>query len=83
MQTIRETANNRGARPGVMATLNLFLETPPTPEGELPPLRPKLDMMLFFKQYIPDKEHTQLRYAGRKLLPKDTKVKVRAGQAEH
>lgn len=59
-----------------MATLNLFLETPPTPGGELPPLRPKVDIMLFFKQYIPDKEHPVLKYAGRRVVPKDSKVKV-------
>lgn len=75
-QTIKETAANRGTRPGVMATLNLFLETP-APGGELPPLRAKTDIMLFFKQYCPDGDHPVLKYAGRRLVPKDTKIKVR------
>jgi hypothetical protein len=77
LQTIRESMAGRNARPGVMTTLNLFLETPP-PGGELPPLRPKLDMLLFFKQYSPDAEPPSLRYAGRQLVPKDTKIKVGA-----
>lgn len=53
LQSIKETAVNRNMRPGVMATLNLFLETPDAATGQLPPLRPNLDLMLFFKQYCP------------------------------
>lgn len=68
----------RNMRPGVMATLNLFLETPAAPDVDLPPIRPKTDIMLFFKHYMPSKEHPTLEYVGRRLVPKDSKVKVRA-----
>lgn len=64
-------------RPGVMATLDLFLETPVPPAVDLPPIRPKSDIMLFFKHYTPSREHPGLKYAGRWLVPKDSKVKVR------
>ena len=60
-----------------MATLNLFLETPVAPEVDLPAIRPKTDLMLFFKQFVPAQEHPALQYVGRRLVPKDTKVKVR------
>lgn len=108
-----------------MATLNLFLETPLTPDAELQPIRPKVgaagagaareelcccmgrtvqlprmhlqrvpqptsppplppthtsspqvDLLLFFKQYSPDPQHPRLSYAGRRLVPRDAKVKV-------
>lgn len=43
LQSIREmTPNRQGARPGVMTTLNLFLEMPLTPDAQLPTLRPKV-----------------------------------------
>lgn len=32
-------------KPGVMATLNLFLETPATPGAELPPIRSKARLL--------------------------------------
>jgi len=76
LQTIRETHANRNIRPGVMATLNLFLETPVGPDADLPPIRAKTDMMLFFKQYCPDPDHPTLKYAGRRVVPKDSKIKV-------
>lgn len=45
LQSIKESAGPRSAqRPGVMATLNLFLETS---DGELPPVRPKVRTRLF------------------------------------
>ncbi|PSC73213.1 ubiquitin carboxyl-terminal hydrolase 12 [Micractinium conductrix] len=75
ISSIKETAVNRNMRPGVMATLNLFLETPDAATGQLPPLRPNLDLMLFFKQYCPTGEHPNLKYAGRAIVAKDTKVK--------
>lgn len=68
----------RNMRPGVMATLNLFLETPAPPAVDLPPIRPKSDIMLFFKHYTPSSEQPTLKYAGHWLVPKDSKVKVRA-----
>lgn len=124
---IRESQVTRNVRPGMMATLNLFLETPPA-GADLPPIRskvgagermlvllniessvesivnqrascfqkkkekkvyvepclcaparprPQTDMMLFFKQYTPDPQHPTVKYAGRRLVPKDTKIKVR------
>jgi hypothetical protein len=60
-----------------MATLNLFLETP-QPGGELPPFKPKTDVLLFFKHYVPDGPQPGLKYAGRRLVHKETKVKVGA-----
>jgi hypothetical protein len=59
-----------------MTTLNLFLETPLSPGSTLPTLRPKLDVMLFFKHYCPDVQPPSLHYVGRRLVPKDTKIKV-------
>jgi hypothetical protein len=59
-----------------MATLNLFLEAPSAPGEDLPLLRPKSDILLFFKRFCPDKEHPTLQYAGRRLVPKDSKIKV-------
>ncbi|KAL4423841.1 hypothetical protein ABPG75_001142 [Micractinium tetrahymenae] len=75
ISTIKEASMVRNMRPGVMATLNLFLETPAPPAVDLPPIRPKSDIMLFFKQYTPSREHPALKYAGRWLVPKDSKVK--------
>lgn len=49
-QSIREVVPNRMQKPGVMATLNLFLEIPATPDGELPPIRSKAspgELLLF------------------------------------
>jgi hypothetical protein len=62
-----------------MATLNLFLEAPPAPGEDLPLLRPKSDILLFFKQFCPDKQHPTLQYAGRRLVPKDSKIRVGGG----
>jgi ubiquitin carboxyl-terminal hydrolase 7 len=75
MQSIREAVPNRMQKPGVMATLNLFLETPATPDGELPPIRSKSDLLIFFKQYCPDPQQPSIKYAGHRLVPKDAKTK--------
>lgn len=39
----------------------------------------QLDILLFFKQYLPHPQQPQLKYVGRRLVPRDTKVKVGAG----
>lgn len=44
LQSIREVVPNRMQKPGVMATLNLFLEMPATPDGELQPIRSKASL---------------------------------------
>lgn len=75
ISTVKESAPLRNTRPGVMTTLNLFLETPLSPGSILTTLRPKLDVMLFFKHYCPDVQPPALQYVGRRLVPKDTKIK--------
>ena len=54
---------------GQMATLNLYLESPP-----LPPRRDKQELLLFFKLFDP--VAGQLRYGGHALLHKESKVQV-------
>ncbi|KFM24284.1 Ubiquitin carboxyl-terminal hydrolase 12, partial [Auxenochlorella protothecoides] len=55
----------RDLRPGTMSTLNLYLETAPDGGGAATP-RPRgaNDILLFFKQFLPDPEEPALRYAG-------------------
>ena len=60
----------------------LLCSGPPDPPPDrtaspVPLYRRQVDMLLFFKQFLPDPEQPRLRYAGRRLVPKDTKVKVR------
>ena len=63
-------------RAGVMASLDLYLETPSDPGAPLAP-RGKLDILLFFKLYTPGPDSGRVEYVGSTFAHKHSKVQVR------
>lgn len=80
LQSIKAEGRQQQQQRGAMAHINLYLETPGTPGAPLP-ARSKNDILIFLKLYSPGGgpggPPPSLRYVGRLLLHKQSKVSVR------